>query len=313
MNIAVVVPVLNASGEWSEFASALSANIESMGLPREQVLIIDSSSADGTPELVRHEGFRFHQIARSAFNHGATRHLAIELMPEAEILVYLTQDAILADPTSISSLIHAFNDPKTGAAYGRQLPKPNANPIEAHARIFNYPDKSCIRNLDSRKQLGFKSIFFSNSFGAYRRAALLAVGGFSSDMIFGEDTIVTARLHLNGWNTAYVADAAVYHSHPYSLLQEFRRYFDIGVLHCRESRLFDLFGGASGEGKRFVQSELTYLAAKAPALIPSALIRNVLKLTAFRLGRNERVISDQLKKHLTMNRTYWNRSVDPPP
>src|ERR1035438_4001247 len=217
MNIAVVVPVLNASREWLTFSGALDKNIQLLGIPRDNVLIIDSSSADRTPELVRNSGFRLHTISRSDFDHGATRQLALEIMKEADVFVYLTQDAVLAKQTSIQCLLQSFADPQVGASYGRQLPRIGAGAIEAHARIFNYPDFSCVRNLDSRNGSGLKSIFLSNSFSAYRRGALESIGGFPGDVIFGEDTIACARLHLRDWKTAYIARSEEHTSELQSL------------------------------------------------------------------------------------------------
>lgn len=46
--------------------------------------------------------------------------------------------------------------------------------------------------------------------------------------------------------------------------------FDIGVFHSREAWIRDAFGGAEGEGTRFVLSEMTYLVRHAPWLIPSS-------------------------------------------
>jgi rhamnosyltransferase len=307
MNIAVVVPVLNASREWLTFSGALDKNIQLLGIPRDNVLIIDSSSADRTPELVRNSGFRLHTISRSDFDHGATRQLALEIMKEADVFVYLTQDAVLAKQTSIQCLLQSFADPQVGASYGRQLPRIGAGAIEAHARIFNYPDFSCVRNLDSRNGSGLKSIFLSNSFSAYRRGALESIGGFPGDVIFGEDTIACARLHLRDWKTAYIAEATVYHSHGHSLLQEFRRYFDVGVLHSRERWLVEQFGVATGEGTKFVLSELRYLWSNCPLQIPNAVLRTGLKLLAYRLGRREREIGVWLVRHLSLNKRYWSR------
>ncbi len=154
-------------------------------------------------------------------------------------------------------------------------------------------------------KIGFKSIFISNSFAAYRREALMAVGGFPRNVIFGEDTVTAAKLLLSGWKIAYVAEAQVYHSHSYSWRQEFRRYFDIGVLHARESWLLEEFGGAGGEGGRFVRSELSYLWPKHWWLIPSALIRTALKLVGYRLGRIEKKLSVRWKRRLSMHRRFW--------
>lgn len=300
MNYAVVVPTLNAASEWPRLSRSLETNADP-----QSVLIVDSESTDQTKALARAAGFTVHDIRRRDFNHGGTRQLAIQLMPEAEIIVFLTQDAVLADSNAVQSLREAFKDPEVGAAFGRQLPHSEARPIEAHARLFNYPGQSSIRRLADKERLGFKSIFISNSFAAYRRQALEAVGGFPRDVIFGEDTITAARLLLAGWKIAYVAEAQVYHSHSYTWRQEFRRYFDIGVLHERESWLHKEFGGAGGEGVRFVKSELHYLWPRYWWMIPSALIRTALKLAGYRLGRIESRLSVGLKRRLSMNRSFW--------
>jgi rhamnosyltransferase len=255
--------------------------------------------------LARESGFQVFSIQRNEYNHGGTRNLGAELLEGADVLVYLTQDAVLAHADAISVLLASFADPLVAAAFGRQLPRPEAGPIEAHARIFNYPSKSSVRTLESRQELGFKAIFFSNSFAAYRREALMAVGGFPSDTIFGEDSITAARFLLAGWKIAYVAEAKAYHSHSYSWRQDFKRYFDIGVLHSREAWLLREFGQTSGEGRRFVASELKSLWPRFWWLIPSALIRSALKLIAYKLGKIERRLNIRCKRNLSMHPRYW--------
>ena len=300
MVVRAVVPTLNAAADWPDFAPPLLAS-----LAPEQVLIVDSSSTDRTATLAQNAGFRLYSIQQSEFNHGATRQLAAELLPEADILIYLTQDAILTTPESIENLLRPFADSSVAAAYGRQLPRVGAGAIEAHARDFNYPEQSEIRSFASRQRLGFKTIFISNSFAAYRRSALMAAGGFPRQVIFGEDTLIAARLLMAGSKIAYVAEASVRHSHPYTWTQEFKRYFDIGVLHGRERWLQDSFGGTGGEGKRFVASELNYLRQKDPLRIPSGMIRTGLKLLGYKLGRSERNLSLAMKRRLSMNRRFW--------
>ena len=135
----------------------------------------------------------------------------------------------------------------------------------------------------------------------------MGVGGFSKDIIFGEDTLVVARLHRAGWKTAYAADAMVRHSHSYSIAEEFRRYFDIGVLHARENWLIEQFGTASGEGRRFVISELKHLMKHAPQLVPSAFMRTFAKFAGYKIGRRESRLAPRLKYHLGLNRQYWTR------
>ena len=298
--IALVIPTLNAATDWKRFASALPTF-----LSPEQVLIVDSSSADRTADLARAAGFRLYVISREEFNHGGTRQLAAELLPDAEFLIYLTQDAVLANADALDTLLRPFTDSKIAATFGRQLPHPGAGPIEAHARLFNYPAQSDVRTLESREEMGFKSVFISNSFAAYRREALMAIGGFPRNVIFGEDTITAAKLLLSGCKIAYVAEAQVYHSHCYSWKQDFKRYFDIGVLHSRESWLLQEFGSTGGEGARFVRSELSYLWTRRWWDIPSALIRTALKLVGYRLGKMECKLSKKWKRDLSMYPGFW--------
>ncbi|MDW8482510.1 MAG: hypothetical protein RML14_11745 [Meiothermus sp.] len=117
---------------------------------------------------------------------------------------------------------------------------------------------------------------------------------------------MAAKMLLSGWKIAYVAEARAYHSHNYTLRQEFERYFDIGVFHAREGWLLEVFGKPEGEGLRFLRSEISYLLKKAPQKIPSALLRNALKYIAYRLGRMEAMLPIQLKQSLAMNKAYFS-------
>jgi rhamnosyltransferase len=299
--VLLCVPTLNGHNHLPD----LLASIKQQTLQPDLFLAIDSGSDDGTVDTLREAGVTVQAICRDEFNHGGTRQLAVEMFPSADLVVYLTQDVILTDAGAMEKLIASFKDETVGAAYGRQLPRPGANPIEAHARLFNYLPENRVKSIADVPNLGIKTAFISNSFAAYRRDALLAVGGFPCNTIFGEDTCVAARLILAGWKVSYSADARVYHSHNYSVTEEFRRYFDIGVLHARESWLRDTLGKAEGEGLRFIRSELQFLLKRHPLLIPSALLRTVAKLFGYRLGLEERKITVKMKRYLSMNKGYW--------
>jgi rhamnosyltransferase len=178
----------------------------------------------------------------------------------ADICTFLTQDAIPATPDSIEKLLTPFNDDAIGLAYGRQLPHDNATPLEKHARLFNYPDTSNVRSMDDKSRFGFKVFFCSNSFAAYRKKALMDVGGFPTDTIMGEDALFAAKMLTKGYKLAYVAEAQVKHSHSYSFKEEFKRYFDTRVFHEQNKWIHDIYGRPSGEGLRYVRSELKYIA-----------------------------------------------------
>lgn len=281
MMITVCIPTLNAAASWQTLWSSL----EMQALADFEVIVIDSASTDGTPELARESGCRVINIPRAEFRHGGTRQQAAELATTADVIVYLTQDSVLADPDALTRLVSAFEDPSVGATYGRQLPRPKATPIEAHARLFNYPPASSLKSLDSVNKLGFKAIFLSNSFAAYRQTALSQIGGFPRHSNFGEDTVVAARLLQAGLRIAYTADALAYHSHAYTHSEEWRRYYMVGQLHGTEPWLLRDFGQVSGEGLRFALSEIRFLSQRAPWLIPDAILRNGLKYLAYQQGR----------------------------
>jgi rhamnosyltransferase len=298
---ALVLPTINAGAGFTDWLKALRNQTRQP----DKLLLIDSSSTDQTVPTALAAGFEIKVIPRSDFSHGGTRQMAVDVLDGYDLIIFLTQDAFLADTRSIERLLEHFADTKVAAVYGRQLPRQEASPIEAHARLFNYPDQTQVKGREDIPRLGIKTAFISNSFAAYRRLALAEVGGFPSHTIQNEDTYTASKMVLAGWKVVYAADATVYHSHPFSVGQEFRRYFDIGVFHSRDPWIRQKFGGAGGEGLRYVRSELKYLSQHQPRAIVSALIRNAVKIVGFKLGNAEQCLPLGLKQRLSMNKRYW--------
>ena len=298
---AIIIPVYNGEPYWG----SLSAALMRQGIDKDQILVVDSSSTDNSRALAQRSGFQVKTIPFETFRHGATRQMAAESLPWAEFLVYLTQDAVPLGDRSIATLLTAFTDPEVGAAYGRQVARQDAGPIERHARLFNYPSTTVVRSLESRKQLGLKAAFFSNSFAAYRRVALEHVGGFPKDTIVSEDVTVAALMLIAGWKTTYQANAIVTHSHRLSMRAEFSRYFDIGVHHGREKWLVEEFGSAGGEGLAFVLSEFQFLLKTKRHLIPFATVRNLNKWISYHIGLHENHLHPRIKRLLSGQWAFW--------
>lgn len=299
--IACVIPTYNGRNDVERLLSSLATQTI---LP--QIFIVDSSSTDGTFDVALSSNHQAISIPSSQFNHGGTRQMMIDINSEYDIFVFLTQDAYLEDSKSLSQLVSAFSDPQVGAVCGRQLPHHDAVPLARHARAFNYPSASSVKEMDDVPELGLKAAFISNSFAAYRREALESVGGFPKHVIFAEDMYVAAKMLLHGWKVAYSGDACCRHSHNYTIGEEFSRYFDMGVFHAREPWIRQQFGSAGGEGLRYVVSEIKYLGLRNSYLWPTSIIRNICKLVGYKMGQNESLLPTPLKKKLGMYKRYWD-------
>jgi len=300
--VVVLIPTLNPGHSFAQFLQSLLAQT----MRPAACVVIDSDSNDGAPEAALAAGLTVHRIARADFNHGTTRQQAIEqFATRADVVVFLTQDAVLADPTALQKLVEALDDPTVAAAYGRQLPSVDATPASAHARLFNYPAIGHTRRWADVPDFGIKTCFLSNTFAAYRLNALREVGGFPVSVILGEDMHLAARLVKAGHGIRYQAHAQVYHSHNYSLLAEFRRYFDTGVFHAQHPWLTADFGSAGREGRRFLLSEMVYLVRHAPWRLPETVCRNALKALGYKLGLHYAALPQRLCSGLSMHKGYW--------
>lgn len=304
VNIGIVVPALNGGDSLAVLLCALNRQL----CRPDQILVVDSESTDNTMGVAKLHGTKIFSISRKDFNHGATRQMAVEALEEIDVFVFFTQDVLVESELLLGNIVNCFKDSSVGMAYGRQMPQKKASPTEAFARLYNYPEQGTVKSAADIPKMGIKAAFASNSFAAYRQSALMEVGGFPGSVILGEDMYVAAKMILAGWKVAYCAEAAVYHSHDYSIKQEFKRYFDIGVFHAREAWIGKSFGKAEGEGKRFVLSEWKYLWKNGYAyLIPSAIVRTIMKYFGYRLGKIEEILPLSWKKKISMHKGYWEK------
>ena len=300
---AVVVLTLNAQPHLPALLAALAGLAQA---PR-RVLFVDSGSSDDTVALVRAAGHAVHGIERSDFGHGRTRNLAARLCDDCEYLVFLTQDACPQGAEWLTRLLEPFADTQVALVYGRQLPRATAHWPERHAREFNYPgqpDRSDAHDLARR---GIKAVFCSNSFAAYRRSALAAVGGFPEQLPMGEDMAAALRLLQGGHARVYQPLACAVHSHAYSALQELRRYFDIGALMAMDPELRRVQLAASGEGLRFLRAECAGAwRLHGLAGLPGTVLRAAAKALGFFLGRRYAVLPRAWRRQLSMHSFFWS-------
>jgi rhamnosyltransferase len=299
----IIIPVRNGGARWREAASALRRAVPDPSI----VAVVDSNSSDGSDQVASECQFELERIDPRTFNHGRTRQEAVNRFCEGRTyVVFLTHDAVIEGPESLSNLLEAFADPGVGAAYGRQLPHHNAGPFGRHSAAYLYPARSVVRTLSDASQYGIRTAIISNSFAAYRLQALRACGGFPSELILGEDAYLALRMLQAGWAIAYRADATVRHSHDYSIREEMQRYFDYGVLHAQLPDLLGDQGPPEEEGMRFLRSETRFMAHEAPTKLVELLVRNAAKYLGYRLGRGFKLLPNSLRRRLSMTRGFWD-------
>jgi rhamnosyltransferase len=299
--VTLIIPTYNAA----PYLPNLLAQLEKQTLQYYELLIIDSSSTDNTVEILSAYTENIYIIPQYEFDHGGTRTKAAKLA-QGEILIFLTQDALLADEYGLERLIAPFNDPTVGATYGRQLPYANATLFAQHLRYFNYPETSYVRSIEDVNRFGYKTAFLSDSFAAYRKSLLHEVDYFGEHLIACEDVFAGSNLLLHHAKIAYVSEAEVYHSHNYSAVEEFKRYFDIGVFQAKEPWVIEKLGSPEGEGVKYVKSEFHFLLEhKAYHLLPLFVVRNGLKYLGVKLGQRYQLLPQFVVKRFSMHRSWW--------
>jgi len=302
MKLSVIIPTYNAQ----EYLPKLLERLKNQTVLFE-LIIIDSSSSDNTVTIAREYTDNIIIIPTSEFDHGGTRTKAAKIAL-GDIIVFLTQDALPYDDHAIMKILEPFADSNVGAAYGRQIPYEETTLFGKHLRGFNYTETSYIRRLKDKEQYGIKTAFLSDSFAAYRKSTLEKIGYFKDGLIVGEDSYAGAKIILNEYALAYCSKAQVYHSHSYTVIEEFKRYFDIGVFHKRENWILETFGKAEGEGGRYVRSEFKYLLDHhAYYRIPEFFIRNGMKYMGYKLGQNYNHLPLKFIKKLSMHRLWWDK------
>ncbi|MDA9555552.1 glycosyltransferase [Pelobium sp.] len=306
MKISLFIPTLNAGEIWSELVNSINSQRFSMN----EKLIIDSGSQDKTVQIAKKNGFEVINISKNEFNHGGTRNKAIESLKDNDVIIFLTQDVILANNYSLENLIKPFEDPEVACVYGRQLPHKNANPLAIHARLYNYPNESLIKDASLIPKIGFKVSHISNAFAAYRTSVFREVGTFPTDVIIAEDTYLASLIIKAGLKIVYAADAEVFHSHNYSPIEEFKRYFDTGVFHKQNAWIRTEFGEPDGEGLRYIKKELNYILKHNLFWLIPAVFSNGMKWLGFKLGQNYNFLPRILLKPFSMHKNYWNKNFN---
>jgi rhamnosyltransferase len=301
--ISVVIPVKDGG---ADLVRCLGA-IQSQDVDDEvEIIVIDSGSSDRSVDVARAAGARVHEIPASEFGHGRTRNLGAELA-RGDVLVFTSQDAYAAGSNWLARLVQPLKSPeRVAGVYGRQLPHADATPPERYFLDFLYGPEPRVQRIETDGEPSFEQTLFSNVNAAIPRA----VGQefpFADDLIMSEDQEWSRRVLRAGYELVYEPDAAVHHSHRYSVSDAFRRFFDSGV---SAERSYAAPGSSPGAlrraGSRYAKGEVAWLWRSGQRRwIPYAVVYESAKFAGLQLGRRHTRLPRSVKRRLSALPGYW--------
>lgn len=307
-SVDIIIPTYKPSGKFLRILDVL----EKQTYPVNRIIVVNTEEKYfdrllfSTSQKKFYEKVTVRHISKREFDHGGTRRLGVKLS-NADIFVFMTDDAIPADDKLIENLVQALTTENVAVAYARQLADENSTEVERFTRNYNYPDQFQVKTEADLPRLGIKTYFCSNVCAAYWRNIYDELGGFVKHTIFNEDMIYAAGASQKGYGIAYAADARVYHSHNYTNLQQFHRNFDLGVSQAQHP---EVFGGiaSEGEGIRLVKQTAAHLKAKKQSgKIIGLYVTSAWKFLGYQLGKHYRILPKWLIRRFTMNQCYWDK------
>jgi glycosyltransferase involved in cell wall biosynthesis len=314
VSVTVAIPVRNGGRLLIKVLQA----IESQTVAHE-LLICDSNSTDGSPDIARAYGARVIQIAASEFNHGGTRNL---LMREAKSshVALLTQDAEPADDHWLERMLSGFElSGDVAIVYGPYEPREDASlavrielqewfsslASDGRPRLDRLAVKE--RDIDAIELAGARG-FFTDANACISRVAWERVP--FRNVSYAEDRALAIDMMRAGYAKAFVPSAAVLHSHHYSATELLRRCFDewrglreiYGMQEPADPRhLLRQLRGHLGQARRVMLSEGTPPLAQCGNLLAIA-AHHTLRLSGAVLGSRAERMPPRLRAALSLER-----------
>ena len=301
--ISIVIPVKDGG---TDLVRCLEAIARQRVDDEVEVVIVDSGSRDGSAERARRAGARVHEIPPENFHHGQTRNIGAGLA-DGDVLVFTSQDAYGATDRWLERLIAPLRTcADVAGVYGRQLPHATATPPEVYFLDFLYGPIGRKQRMEPGEALTFEVTLFSSVNSAMLRTTWEELP-FADDVVMSEDQEWSRRALLTGHSILYEPEAAVYHSHAYSVSAAFRRFFDSGTSADRA-----YVDGAESVSAlreaavRYARGEIEWLwSTGRRRWLPYTAVYELAKFAGLQLGRRHRLLPTTVKSRLSAYPEHW--------
>jgi len=195
-----------------------------------QLIIVDSGSTDGTPELAEKTGAFVKRIDKGKFHHANTRNEAV-LLANFNSIVFTVQDAVPCSTSWLSDLERSLRETGVAAVYTDQIPHNDAKPyarfeIESISKARGGQQKiQQIESLEAFKEMpyddAYRAISLDNVCAIYKKELL--VNTPFPEVDFAEDMAWAFKNMLLDHRLMYQPDIKVMHSHNRSPEYAFNR------------------------------------------------------------------------------------------
>ncbi|WP_327718711.1 glycosyltransferase [Streptomyces sp. NBC_00490] len=211
--VSVIVPAYNEKECIANTLRSLARSTHPI-----EIIVVDDGSTDGTSEIslnAAHElGMTNVRVIRqenagkpAALNNGVRN-------ATYDIVIMMDGDTVF-EPDAVHQLVQPFADPDVGAVAGNAKVGNRDTIIGAWQHI----EYVMGFNLDRRMYDLLRCMpTIPGAIGAFRREAVLQVGGMSEDTL-AEDTDITIAMHRAGWRVVYQEHAKAWTEAPGSLKQ----------------------------------------------------------------------------------------------
>lgn len=190
-----------------------------------RVLVVDNASTDGTTDML-HSDFPGVELLALERNTGFAGGVAAALgRVDSRYFALLNNDA-RADPHWLENSLALLEKPQVAAVSAKMLlaerRSPDGTPLINNAGVVllstGYGADRGLGAPDGEEYAVPARVFgFSGGAAVLRTLAVRAVGGFDpAYFMYYEDTDLSWRLRLAGWEIAYCPDAVVHHRHAAS-------------------------------------------------------------------------------------------------